>query len=57
MASSAPRQGLAFVYDPIAVRQRIYDEKAYAAALDQDTTAQDLAEEAIRDVLRRHGRG
>ncbi|WP_331254776.1 ribbon-helix-helix domain-containing protein [Methylobacterium currus] len=24
-------------------------------ALDQDTTAQALAEEAIRDVLRRHG--
>ncbi|WCS25233.1 hypothetical protein LOK46_29655 [Methylobacterium sp. NMS14P] len=26
-------------------------------ALDQDTTAQALAEEAIRDVLRRHGHG
>lgn len=41
----------------IIVRMTIAERKALRQiALDQDTTAQALAEEAIRDVLRRHGR-
>ncbi len=41
----------------IIVRMTPTERKALRQiALDQDTTAQALAEEAIRDVLRRHGR-
>ena len=40
----------------IIVRMTPAERKALRQiALDQDTTAQALAEEAIRDVLRRHG--
>ncbi|ACA17752.1 hypothetical protein M446_3355 [Methylobacterium sp. 4-46] len=40
----------------IIVRMTTAERKALRQiALDQDTTAQALAEEAIRDVLRRHG--
>lgn len=40
----------------IIVRMSPAERKALRQiALDQDTTAQALAEEAIRDVLRRHG--
>ena len=40
----------------IIVRMTTTERKALRQiALDQDTTAQALAEEAIRDVLRRHG--
>lgn len=42
----------------IIVRMSVAERKALRQiALDQDTTAQALAEEAIRDVLRRHGHG
>lgn len=42
----------------IIVRMTAAERKALRRiALDQDTTAQALAEEAIRDVLRRHGHG
>ncbi|MCJ2075302.1 hypothetical protein MKK68_06465 [Methylobacterium sp. E-016] len=40
----------------IIVRMTPAERKALRQiALDQDTTAQALAEDAIRDVLRRHG--
>ncbi|MDQ0450029.1 ribbon-helix-helix domain-containing protein [Methylobacterium aerolatum] len=40
----------------IIVRMTVAERKALRQiALDKDTTAQALAEEAIRDVLRRHG--
>lgn len=42
----------------IIVRMTPAERKALRQiALDKDTTAQALAEEAIRDVLRRHGHG
>lgn len=41
----------------VMVRMTTSERKALRQiALDQDTTAQALVEEAIRDVLRRHGR-
>lgn len=41
----------------IIVRMTLAERKALRhIALEQDTTVQALAEEAIRDVLRRHGR-
>ncbi|MFH6786742.1 ribbon-helix-helix domain-containing protein [Methylobacterium sp. MA0201] len=57
-ASPAPAAGKGEERVQIIVRMTPAERKALRQiALDQDTTAQALAEEAIRDVLRRHGHG
>lgn len=51
-----PKAGKADERVQIIVRMSVAERKALRRiALEQDTTAQALAEEAIRDVLRRHG--
>jgi hypothetical protein len=51
-----PKAGKADERVQIIVRMSVAERKALRRiALDQDTTAQALAEEAIRDVLRRYG--
>jgi hypothetical protein len=51
-----PKAGKADDRVQIIVRMTPAERKALRQiALDQDTTAQALAEDAIRDVLRRHG--
>lgn len=55
-AVAAPASGKGEERVQIIVRMTPAERKALRQiALDQDTTAQALAEEAIRDVLRRHG--
>ncbi|MCF4130272.1 ribbon-helix-helix domain-containing protein [Methylobacterium sp. SyP6R] len=55
-AATAPAGGKGEERVQIIVRMTPAERKALRQiALDQDTTAQALAEEAIRDVLRRHG--
>ncbi|MEN3239008.1 hypothetical protein PUR29_36845 [Methylobacterium ajmalii] len=55
-AGAAPAGGKGEERVQIIVRMTPAERKALRQiALDQDTTAQALAEEAIRDVLRRHG--
>jgi hypothetical protein len=57
-AATAPTGGKGEERVQIIVRMTPAERKALRQiALDQDTTAQALAEEAIRDVLRRHGHG
>ncbi|KQT81080.1 ribbon-helix-helix domain-containing protein [Methylobacterium sp. Leaf466] len=55
-APAEPKAGKADDRVQIIVRMTPSERKALRQiALDHDTTAQALAEEAIRDVLRRHG--